>query len=206
MKRSACLLVLGLWRLVKRAIARLLDEAALETFGDQLAGQVAADENHAAFALLILFPWSLMIAIEDHVHALKDEALIVILEGENSLATQNVRALFLHKILDPGKKLIGVERLVGAKRDRLHLFVMVMLQTAVCMRMPVIVVVAVIAVLMTVLRVVLIALEKGRLQIENAIEVEGVAAQNRVEGYLGAFGLVQFGIWVDAANARFDVA
>ena len=188
-----------------RAIAELLGEAALETFGDLLAGQVAADENDAAFALLILFPWPLMIAIEDHVHALKDKALIVILEGEDALATQNVRALFLHRILDPRKKLIGVERLVGAKRDRLHFFVVVMLQPAVRMRVRVIVFVVVIAVLVVEM-VVLIALEKGRLQIENAVEVEGAAAQNRIERNLGAFSLVQLGIRVDAANARFDVA
>ena len=49
----------------ERPRRKLLGEAALETFGDQLAGQVAADENDAAFALLILFPWPLMIAIED---------------------------------------------------------------------------------------------------------------------------------------------
>ena len=66
--------------------------------------------------------------------------------------------------------------------------------------------VAVIAVPLVVMMVVLIALEKGRLQIENAIEVEGVAAQNRIERDLGAFSLVQLGIRVDAPNARFDIA
>src|SRR5579864_8766260 len=164
-------------------------DTALEPVGDLFSRQVAADEDDAALAFLVLAPRALVIAIEDHVHALKDKALIVILEGEDALATQNARAFFLHQVLDPGEKLIGVERLVATKRDRLHLLVVVVLQPAV--RMLVIVVVVVIAVLIAVLMtvVVLVAIEKCRLQIENAIEVKGAAVQNRVERNLGTFGL-----------------
>ena len=191
------------------AIAKLFGVAALETFSDHLSWQVAADENDAAFALLIFFPWPLMIAIEEHMDALKDKTPIVILKGENALATQNVRSFFLHEILDPGEKPVGVERLVGAKRNRFHLLVMVVLQPAVCVRVLVAVVVMVIAVpvivLMMMVMVVLFSLEKGRLQIENAIEVEGVAAQNRIERNLGAFGPMQLGVGIDTANARFDL-
>src|SRR4029078_8807206 len=145
-----------------------------------------------------------MIAIKDHVNALKDKALIVILEGEDALATQNARPFFLHQILHPGKKLIRVERLVGTKGDRLNLFLVVMLQAAVCMRLMI--VVLVILVPMSLLMVVMITVEKRRLNIENAIEVEGITAQNRIERNFGALGLVQLGISVDAANACFDIA
>jgi hypothetical protein len=55
-------------------------DAALETLRDRLARQIAADEDDAAVALLAVFPRALVIAVEDHVHALKHKALIVILE------------------------------------------------------------------------------------------------------------------------------
>jgi hypothetical protein len=61
------------------------------------------------------------------VYALKDKAPLVVLEGENPLATQNVRAFFLYKILNPREKLVGVEKFIGTQRDRLHLFVVVVL-------------------------------------------------------------------------------
>jgi hypothetical protein len=41
----------------------LFGDAALEAFRDQLARQVAADENHPAVALLIGFPRPLMVAV-----------------------------------------------------------------------------------------------------------------------------------------------
>src|SRR5690242_154930 len=41
----------------------LLGDAAFEAFGDHLAGQVAADEDDAAVALLAGLPWPLMIAV-----------------------------------------------------------------------------------------------------------------------------------------------
>src|SRR5271169_3749575 len=63
-----------------------LRDTALEPFGDLLAGQIAADEDDAALALLVLLPRPLMIAVEDHVHALKHEAPVVVLEGEDALA------------------------------------------------------------------------------------------------------------------------
>ena len=53
-------------------------------------------------ALLVRLPGALVIAVENHVHALKDEALVVIFERQDALAAQNVRTLFLHQILHPG--------------------------------------------------------------------------------------------------------
>src|SRR5215469_4828920 len=51
----------------------LIGDAAFKAFGDHFAGQVATDENDPAVALLISFPRPLMVAVEDHVHALQDK-------------------------------------------------------------------------------------------------------------------------------------
>ena len=54
-----------------------------------------------------------MIAVQDHVHALKHETLGVVLEIQDALAAQNVLALGRHQILHPGEKLVRVERLLS---------------------------------------------------------------------------------------------
>ena len=54
--------------------------------------------------------------------------------------------------------------------------------------------------------IVLVAAEEVRLDIEDAIEIEGVAAEHLVERDLRARGLVHFGIRVDAADAGLDFA
>src|SRR5262249_52270853 len=86
-------------------------EAAREAFPDLILRQLAADEDDAALALFILLPRPLMVAVEDHVHALKRKALVVILERENALAAQNIRPFSLHEILHPGEEFVGIERL-----------------------------------------------------------------------------------------------
>src|SRR5262249_1418965 len=105
--------------------------AAGEPFPDLLLRQLAADEDDAAFALLARLPRTLMVAVENHVHALEHEALVVVLERQDALAGQNARPLGLHEVLHPGEEFVRVERLVGLERDRLHLFVMIVLQAAV---------------------------------------------------------------------------
>src|SRR6185295_17183661 len=101
-----------------------------------------ANENEAALALLASLPRPLVIAVENHVHALEHEALVVVLEGEDALAAQNARPLLLHEVLHPGEELVRVERLVGPDRDRVHLFVVIVLQAAtIVVMMSVIVVV-----------------------------------------------------------------
>src|SRR5262249_15166176 len=87
--------------------------AAGKAFPDLVHGQLAADEDDAAFAFLARLPRALVVAIENHVHALEHEALIVVLERQDALAAQNVRPLDLHELLHPGKELVRVERPVG---------------------------------------------------------------------------------------------
>src|SRR5580704_10829851 len=136
-------------RVARRPLSR---DAALESFGDHLPRQIAADEYHAAVALLAVFPWPLVIAVEDHVHALEHEALIVILEGEDAFAAQNVRAFLLHQVLHPRKELVRIERLVALQRNRLHVLVVIVLEPAVRMRVFV-VVIMIVAVIMIVMMV-----------------------------------------------------
>ena len=118
-----------------------------------------------------------MIAVKDHVNTLKDEALVVILERENAFASQNVRAFLLHEVLHPGKELIGIERLIGAERNRLHLLVVIVLQPAVGVRMRMIMsMISMLMIMMMVMMIVIVAAEEFRFQIQDAIEIESIAA------------------------------
>src|SRR5215469_11968959 len=179
--------------------------AAGKAFPDLVHGQLAADEDDAAFAFLARLPRALVVAIENHVHALEHEALVVVLERQDALAAQDVRPLDLHELLHPGKELVGVERLVGLERDRLHLFVVIVFQaTVVMMRMimimPMTMIVVVIMVMMTAVA------EEFRLDLHDAVEVEGIAAEHLRQRNPAALGLVQLGVGVDAADARLHLA
>src|SRR5262245_13366497 len=183
--------------------------AAGEAFPDLLLGQLAADEDDAAFALLARLPRALVVAVENHVDALEHEALVVALERQDALAAQNARPLRLHEVLHPGEELVRVERLIGLERDRLHLFVVIVLQAAVvAMRVAVIMVMAmVVAVTMVVIVMMATAVaEEFRLDLHDAVEIEGVAPQHLRQGDLAALSLVQPGVGVDAADARLHLA
>src|SRR5262252_4184391 len=177
--------------------------AAGKAFPDLVHGQLAADEDDAAFAFLARLPRTLVVAVENHVHALKHEALGVVLERQDALAAQNVRPLDLHELLHPGEKLVGVERLVGLERDRLHLFVVIVFQPAVVMvRMIMIMsmIVIVIVVMMTTVA------EEFRLELHDAVEIESITPEHLRQRNPAALGLVQLGVGVDPADARLHFA
>src|SRR5215813_9080201 len=177
--------------------------ATRKAFPDLVLGQLAADEDDAAFTLLARLPWALVVAVENHVHALEHEALVVVLERQDALAAQNARPLRLHEVLHPRKELVRVEWLVGPERDRLHLFVMIMLQAAVvAMRVAVTMAVVMVMIVMMVTAVA----EELRLDLHDAVEIEGIAPQHLRQRNLAAFGLVQPGVGVDAADARLHLA
>ena len=52
-----------------------------------------------------LAPGALVRALDDHVHALEHIAVRVAVHGENALQAQDVRALDLRHLLDPGEEL-----------------------------------------------------------------------------------------------------
>src|SRR5674476_402923 len=130
---------------------------------------MAADEDDAAGALLALFPFPLMVAVEDHVHALKDETLGIVLERQDALRAQDVLAFGRHQILHPGEELVGVERLGCIQRNRLHVFIMIVLEAAV-------IVVMIVAMIVIVVMIVVVSGQELRLDIENTVEIEGIAA------------------------------
>jgi len=99
-----------------------------------------------------------MVAVENHVHALEHEALRVVLERKNSLAPQNARAVLRDEILNPRKELVGIERLVGLERNRLHFLVVVVLQAIAVM--VVVVMIMAVFVAMVVIVVMIIGVEE----------------------------------------------
>src|SRR5580704_3540185 len=148
--------------------------ALRKALADHLLRHVAADEDGAAHARLAVLPRPLMVAVEDHVHALENEALGIVLEREDTLAPQDLLPLLRHQVLDPRKELVGIERFVGLERERLHVLVVIVLEPAV-----IVVIVMVVIVVMAMIVIVPVAfLQEGRLDVENAVEVEGVAAED----------------------------
>ena len=69
------------------------------------------------------------------------------------------------------------------------------------MIVPVIMIMVMIVIVRMIVRV-----EEFRLDIEDAVEVEGVAAEHLVERDLRALRAVQLGVRIDAADARLDLA
>src|SRR5262249_10554844 len=157
----------------------------------------------AAFALFARLPRALVVAVENHVHALEHETLVVVLERQDALAAQNARPLGLHEVLHPGKELVRVERLVGLERDRLHLFVMIVLQAAVVtvvvaviMAVVMVMVMAVVVVMIVIVIVMMVTAvaKEFRLDLHDAVEIEGIASQHLRQRNLAALGLVQPGV------------
>src|SRR5215510_11334452 len=89
-------------------VSLTLSDAAFKALSDPVLRQITADEDDAAVALLICAPRSLVIAIEDHVHTLKNKTFRIVLERQNTLAAQNIGPVFGDQILNPRKKLIRV--------------------------------------------------------------------------------------------------
>ena len=59
---------------------------------------------------------------------------------------------------------------------------------------------------MVVIVIVIVGVQELRLDVEDAIEIEGVAAENLVERHLRTLGSMQLGVGVDAADAGLDFA
>ena len=60
----------------------------------------------------------------DHVDALEDIALRLVGEGEDALGAQDVRAVALNDLVDPGQEKVGIDRAVELERHRAHFLVM----------------------------------------------------------------------------------
>ena len=62
-----------------------------------------------------------------------------------------------------------------------------------------------VAMVMIVIVIVVLGLQKLRLQFEDAVEIEGLAVEHGVERDIAFPGAVQFGVGIEAANARLDL-
>ena len=92
------------------------------------------------------------------------------------------------------ERIVGVERLVAFERNRLHFLVVIVLQSAVGMRVRVMIVIVAMIVMMAmimmmaVIMIVIVAFEESPARFEDAVEIEGVAAEHLVEWYLARAG------------------
>src|ERR1700758_4175575 len=84
-------------------------ETALEAVADGLLGQFTTDEDKPALARLAILPLPLMIALQHHVYALEDVAVVVALEGEDALGAQDLLAFGCHQVLQPGHEFARIE-------------------------------------------------------------------------------------------------
>ena len=73
--------------------------------------------------LFIVFPGALMIAFNDHVHALDNIAFMIIFESKDALQAKYIRTLFLGNFLDPWEEFIRIQ-LARTDGNRLHRDVM----------------------------------------------------------------------------------
>lgn len=80
---------------------------ALEAVFQLFTVQFPANEHQAAFMLFAIFPWPLVVALDNHMNTLHHIALGIALEGDNALQAQDVRAVGLGDLLNPGKKRSG---------------------------------------------------------------------------------------------------
>src|SRR5262245_63507517 len=109
------------WRRIRRG--RTLssrDDAALKAVADHLLRQFAPDEDDPALAPLAILPFPLVVALQHHVHALEDVAVVIVAEGEDALGAQDLLAFGRIELLQPRQALGWAERLVRTTRQRVQ--------------------------------------------------------------------------------------
>ena len=131
-----------------------------------------------------------MIALDDHVDALEDVALRVVLEGEDALEAEDVGSEGLGELLDPREEELGIERR-PAQRDAGDRRIM----DVVVMRMLVVVIVAIVVmVVLVMVMVVIVTVEEVRIERQDAVEIEGAAVEHAIERDGAALGAVDDGV------------
>ena len=94
-----------------------LHEAGLEGFGQRGAVEVFADEDEGVGAGLGGLPLAVELGVEEHMHALEDEALVATLHGEHAFHAVDVAALYAEEFADPVVEFFAVEVAGGADAD-----------------------------------------------------------------------------------------
>src|SRR3984957_1091150 len=143
--------------------------AGQESVTDILFRQIAADEHDLRLSLLVRPPFALRVAVQHHMHALKDEALGVALHRHDTLGAQDIRTLLLGELINPGHELGWVDVAIEPYRNRLHVLVVIVLEAMMM--------VAAIVVMMVVV-VIIVTDEKVGFDVEDAVKIEGAALEH----------------------------
>src|SRR5205085_6899190 len=102
----------------------LFRQALFQPGDEQILRQLLVDEDEERGLLLALPPRLAHVAAHHHVYALEDDAARIALHPEDALVAQQIRAVDLDHAREELLELLAVERLVGAKHERLDLVVM----------------------------------------------------------------------------------
>ena len=97
-------------------------EAGLEALGQCRAVEVFADEDEGVLARGRA-PRGVKLGVEEHMHALENEAVGGALDREHAFAAVDVAALHFEEFADPGVELFAVEVAGGGDADAAHLVV-----------------------------------------------------------------------------------
>src|SRR5262249_39021494 len=149
-------------------------QAVFEAAFQVLAVEVAADEDKLARALLAVLPGLAPVGIHHHMHALIDVAPRRAVDRQDALAAEDVGAAQLQERAHPFLEFVGIDRPVGSEAEALHpLFVVV----------------------------VMAVLEEIRLELQDALQVEGALVEDGVESDPALLGPVKPGARADALVA-----
>src|SRR4051812_48928032 len=121
-------------------------QAVFEAALQVLGVEVAADEDQLARALVAFLPRRAPVGVHHHVHALEDVAARRAVDRQDALAAQDVTAAQLQQRAHPFLELIGIDRAIRGEAEARDLVAMVVV-VAVC--------------------------EEIRLELQDALEVEG---------------------------------
>ena len=104
------------------------------------------------------------------------------------------------RLVDPRHELVGIEVAVEPRRDRLHVLVVIVLQARAVVVMAIVIVVVIMVV------VVVVDGEEFRLDVEDAVEIEGAALEHVGDLDVALLRAMQPRVGVDRADARLDFA
>src|SRR5690606_39015372 len=144
--------------------------------------------DEAALTLFAVLPVALMVALDDHVHALHHVALRIVLERNDALETENVRSLGLRDTLDPLHETSRIH-LTTAQGHRLYaeLFDVIMVVMMVVIVIVIVVVMVMTAaamfimnVIMVMVMVMILRLQEMRIVRQHSVQVESTLVQDPV--------------------------
>src|SRR3984957_12191136 len=170
--------------------------AGQESVADILLRQIAPNEDDLRFPLLVGSPFALRVAVEHHMHALEDKALGIALHRHNTLGAEDIRAVLLGELIDPGHELGRIDVAIEPHRHRLHVLIVVVLEAMMM----------VFAVMVMMVVVMVVDNEEIGFDVEDAIEIEGAAFKHICERDVAVLRPMQRRVRVDGSDARFDLA